>query len=156
MQLMLTDKEAQELIDLLKATVTSCNKHLNYGDKGSVSVESHDADMHPFKIEYMYALDDIHIQFYDCITNHTLVRINLDSRFHNNSDGKVRGHRVEIFSEEEFVAKADGFTHYKAFALPYQSFQDTNDFLTAMRELFSYANIQKGSNLNFVIGPNLL
>lgn len=157
--LALTDAQAHKLINLIKHTITRGTRILKDGDKGSVNIDSNpkkaSGKPHKFIMYYFYAKDNIHLQFQDAVTNLTLVRINLDSRFHNNSDGKVRGHRIEIFSSDEYYAKNDTFTHYKAFALPYDGVKDTDDFLVALEELFDYTNVIKHDNVNFSIDTSL-
>lgn len=133
-ELQLTDDQVQELIKCLKSVLGTYEKKLSNGDSGQFSLKSNNSSLENriFQVNYLYATDNIHINFMDAKTRHTLIRINLDSSFHNNSDGKVRGHRVEIFSEAEFKAKDDSFTYVKAYPLPFGTIKDTNDFLIAM------------------------
>ena len=97
----------------------------------------------------MYAINNIHLNFYDAVTNHTLVRINLDSKFHKNSDGVIWGNRVEIFSKDEFIAKNDGVTQIKAYSLPYKNFRNSNDFFDALEDIFNYTNVKDHRSITF-------
>lgn len=147
----LTDAEAYRLIGLLKKTVSKNKYVLTEGSKGKIRISGIlDGIEHQFVLYYMYAIDNIHLNFVDSSTGYTLVRINLDSSFHNNSDGKVRGHRVELFSEEEFRAKHDTYTHYKAYSLPHDSFKDCNDFFAALKEIFDYTNVKNRKSISFL------
>lgn len=156
-KLSLTDKQAQTLIHCLKNVLDSHSKTLHEGDRGNFELEYklNSSMARIFQVDYMYATDNIHINLMDQLTHLTLIRINLDSKFHNNSDGKVYGHRVEIFSQEEFYAKHDSFTHIKAFTLPYDKLKDTNDFTTAMKELLDYANTHKQNRIRLNISHDL-
>lgn len=119
MNLQLTDVEAKRLIKMLKDVLQAHEKTLHERDSGKFMLQSNQADgKRKFQVNYFYATDDIHLNLIDYKTKHTLVRINLDSRFHNNSNRKVYGHRIEIFSEQEFVKKNDGVTQVKAYKLP--------------------------------------
>jgi hypothetical protein len=147
----LTDADAYKLISILKKTISKNKYVLTEGSKGKIKISGVlDGVEHQFVLYYMYAIDNIHLNFSDASTRYTLVRINLDSGFHNNSDGKVRGHRVELFSEEEFRAKNDSFTHYKAYPLPYNSFKDCNDFFTALQLMFDYTNVKNHKSISFI------
>lgn len=163
-KLNLTDKEANMLIDMFKHLIDKHNIHLVDGSNGALKVESKNIDItgnhHKFKVDYMYSLDNIHIQLRDCNTDYTLVRINLDTSFHKNSDGNiVRGNRVEIFSEQEFKNKLkknrDTTTHVKAYPLPFKGINNTNDFLLAISDLFDYTNIEKPNAPLFTINGQL-
>lgn len=143
MKLLLNDRQARYLIKVLKDLVKPYIKTISeHGDTGSFMLISHN-QASQFKVDYFVATDNIHINMIDYKTRSTLVRINLDSSFHNNSDGKIRGHRVEIFSEQEFREKADGFTHVRAYPLPFDTIKDTDDFMSALTELLDYTNTQR-------------
>ncbi|TGD22826.1 hypothetical protein EGT49_07845 [Companilactobacillus suantsaicola] len=148
--LKLTDEEAQKLIDLLKLTLTKQKFILNEGLKGKIKIVGKlNGNDHYFFLSFMYAIDNIHLNFYDAVTNHTLVRINLDSKFHKNSDGVIRGNRVEIFSKDEFIAKNDGVTQIKAYSLPYKNFRNSNDFFDALEDIFNYTNVKDHRSITF-------
>ncbi|CAJ2231444.1 DUF6978 family protein [Companilactobacillus paralimentarius] len=148
--LKLTDAEAKRLISLLKITLTKQKFILNDGLRGKIKISGklNNKD-HYFFLNFMYAKDNIHLNFSDAVTNYTLVRINLDSRFHKNSDGKVYGNRVEIFSETEYLAKNDGSTQIKAYPLPYKDFRNSNDFFDALEDIFNYTNVKNHASITF-------
>ncbi|GEO63001.1 DUF6978 family protein [Companilactobacillus nantensis] len=147
----LTDADAYKLISIFKKTISKNKYVLTEGSKGKIKISGLlDGTERQFVLYYMYAIDNIHLNFSDASTRYTLVRINLDSSFHKNSDGKVYGHRVEIFSEEEYRAKNDTFTHYKAYPLPHNSFKDCDDFFTALQQMFDYTNVKNHSSISFI------
>ena len=160
-KLNLTDKEASQLITMFKHLMDKKKIQLHDGDKGILKIESDILDIntknhHKFKMDYMYAIDNIHIQLRDCTTDYTLVRLNLDQSFHKNSDGNyVRGNRIEIFSEKEFNEKlkrnGDARTHVRAYPLPYKNFRNTNDFVLAITDFFNYTKIKKPTTMLFTI-----
>lgn len=154
-KLQLDDIQAEKLIKCLKNVLKKHIKNLSKNDKGQFMLESNkDGIQRQYQVNYMYATDNTHINLMDLKTKLTLVRINLDSKFHNNSDGKVWGHRIEIFSEEEFYQKNDSFTHIKAYPLPYEDIKDTGDFLIALKELLDYTNTHKQNRLQITISTN--
>lgn len=156
MELLLSDEEAQYLIGIIKDIVPQQPYVLEKTAKGQISIEAKEIK-HEFILYYMFALDNIHLNFTDARTHHTLVRINLDQKFHKNSDGhKVRGNRVEIFSAEEFIKKGDGYTHYKAYPLPFETIRNTNDFFEAMDDILNYTHTNKGKGTIFVHNTTLL
>lgn len=147
-ELKLTDQEAQKLIDLIKHLIKNYSNHLNTltnEDRGTIKIKSKD-NKYTFSLDYIFALNNNHLNFRDNRTNYTLVRINLDDKFHKNSDGIVKGNRIEIFSETEYIAKNDGYTHYKAYPLPFGNVKNTDDFFEALLALFEYTHVDS-SNL---------
>lgn len=156
MELLLSDEEAQYLISIIKNIVPQQPHVLEKTARGQISIEAKEVK-HEFILYYMFALDNIHLNFADARTHHTLVRINLDQKFHKNSDGhKVRGNRVEIFSAEEFIKKGDGYTHYKAYPLPFETIRNTNDFFEAIDDILNYTHTNKGNKTIFVHNTTLL
>ena len=70
-----------------------------------------------------------------------MLRLNLNDGFHKNSNNeKIRGNRINIFLKNEFIQKADGVTHMKAYPLPYKIFEDSSDFV---KQLFTLLGIYK-------------
>ncbi|EHY97973.1 hypothetical protein SPAR2_0900 [Streptococcus pneumoniae GA02270] len=89
--------------------------------------------------------------------NYTLLRINLNNKFHKNANGeKVWGNRVNIFSEEEYYQKGDETTHYKAYPLPYEDILNTDDFLDMLDNLLDYTNVNNPENIAINIQEDLL
>ena len=151
MELELTDKEAQKFITIIKKILKKYNIDLSKKNYGTISIYS-ETIKREFVLNYMAKIGEVHLNFADAKTHLTLVRINLDNRFHKNSDGIVRGHRVEIFSEAEFSAKNDGRTQYKAYPLPYKSIKDTDSFYEALESILKYTNTNKNGMLSINTG----
>ncbi|CAM3085719.1 hypothetical protein SAMN04487792_1574 [Lactobacillus bombicola] len=148
MVLALTDKQAQDLINLAKVILKKCDINLDTSPVGKILISSK-SGKHKFNLYYRYKLNDIHLNFTDDKTKLTLVRINLDTKFHKNADKEIiRGNRVELFSEKEYNQKNDGFTYWKAYKLPYKSFKKTDDFSDALNSLLTYANVVKSNKVN--------
>ncbi|WP_052000088.1 DUF6978 family protein [Schleiferilactobacillus shenzhenensis] len=156
MEILLTDDEADRLIALFKSTFTQGTRVISEGTKGTIDIRAVGNPASRFQLQYMNGLNNIHLNFMDNRTKNTLVRINLDTKFHVNSDGKVSGHRVELFSAEEFEKKHDGVTQVKAYPLPYDGLRDCDNFLDALSELLAYTHTQKQNELRFVLAPSLL
>lgn len=148
MVLALTDKQAQDLINLAKVILKKCNINLDTSPVGKILISSKNG-RNKFNLDYRYKLNDIHLNFTDDKTKLTLVRINLDTKFHKNADRKIiRGNRVELFSVKEYNQKNDGFTQCKAYKLPYKNFNNTDDFSDALYSLLTYANVVKSNKVN--------
>lgn len=157
MDLSLTNEQANNLIKLLKKTITSVTRTLVDGDHGQIKIgEISETTSHQFILYYFYALDNIHLNFTDFETKLTLVRINLDSKFHKNANREyVRGNRVEIYDVAEFQLKDDGHTYYRAYKLPYDGIADTEDFIVALQELFKYTNLINHDSISLRIDTSL-
>jgi hypothetical protein len=151
MTLALTDKQAHQLINLAKIVIKKCKIDPEISPVGKISIGSKN-NKYKFNLDYTYKLNDIHLNFRDAKTNLTLVRINLDSKFHRNANNeKIEGNRVELFSTEEYDQKGDGFTQCKAYKLPYKNFNDTHNFGDALDNLLSYANVEKNNKIDLIL-----
>lgn len=140
-RLQLTDDEAQELIGMLKEILDKKRIDiLNLPCRGSLTINS-SINNKEFKLFYFININKINLQFMECEHNYTLIRVNLDDSFHRNANGeKIEGNRVNIFSEQEFIDKGDGQTHYKCYPLPFDKIQNNRDFITAFKDLMLYTN----------------
>ncbi|TXN99473.1 hypothetical protein FV119_14020 [Staphylococcus aureus] len=77
-----------------------------------------------------------------------MLRLNLNDGFHKNSNNeKIRGNRINIFSVKEFIQKADGVTHMKAYPLPYKIFEDSSDFVKQLFTLLEYTKTNHNDNI---------
>lgn len=155
-QLSLNQEQADRLIEMVKLLLDNYGINLKKQTQGSMELTDN-LEIHHFKLWYKYALGNCHItlSYIDCVPILTLVRINLDSRFHNNSDGRVWGNRIEIFNEQEFYDKADSFTHYKAYKLPYKGIRDTNKFVTIIKDFFRFTHIEGYTTFPFYLQEEL-
>lgn len=158
MELELTDLEARQLIEVFKNII---KKHSNVliqspASKGSIDITSF-ADKREFRLSYYFSINKTQINFMDVLTKYTLFRVNLDNNFHKNASGDIiRGNRINIFSEDEFHSKKDGFTHYRAYALPYEDIDNTSDFFEMLNQIFQFANINNQSLVSITENINLL
>lgn len=150
-QILLTDNEAQYLITILKQVLKKYKVDLKPGNKGVISLKSHD-DHYEFILDYYtpkHRDDKISIHIREKDTNTSLVRINIDpDGFHNNSDGVIRGNRILIFSSEEFYKKNDGFTHVRAYNLP-KDFTDPSDLEQVFLDFLRYTNVKPEGKIEF-------
>ncbi|MBS4762148.1 hypothetical protein KG089_05365 [Carnobacteriaceae bacterium zg-ZUI252] len=149
MELFLTDKEAERLIKMLKKAVEKYNIIIKLGDTGTLTFCGLGGEKNGiFKMHYKFTKNNKVFHFMECQYNYTLFRVNLNNAFHKNADGsKVFGNRINIFSEKEFYEKQDGHTHYKAFSLPYDTINNTDDFLDMFEQLITFASIIKNEDL---------
>ena len=142
MELLLTDDEANRLIKCIKMALKNYNKTLEYGDSGRIELVAIGGEQNgKFILTYKYEETNKVFQFMDDNTKHTLARINLNNSFHKNADGtKVKGNRINIFSAEEYHAKGDGSTHYKAYPLPFENIPNSSNFIEVFYELLNYTS----------------
>ncbi|MFW2627615.1 DUF6978 family protein, partial [Staphylococcus aureus] len=106
--------------------------------KGDINITSCNSEYF-FTLSYFLKPGKATINFRECRYNYSLLRLNLNDGFHKNSNNeKIRGNRINIFSEKEFIQKADGATHMKAYPLPYNIFDDSSDFVKQLFTLLEY------------------
>lgn len=155
-ELLMTDSEAERLINMIKTVIEPVSGVLEYGDEGSIQISNSD-ESYIFYLDYKYEKRKKVFNFRETkYNNYCLLRINLSDGFHRNSDGiKVTGNRINIFSEEEYYYKADGKTHMKAYKLPYKNIENTDDFLKALSDILDYTNTDE-ENINLMIQSELL
>lgn len=148
MELALTNEEANYLLNILKSIFKSHSINLEERPKDTIIIKAFGDNQREFRLSYFYTESKKQFNFLDYETKCILVRINLDNNFHKNANGeKIYGNRVNIFSEEEFIAKGDGHTHYKCYPLPYDSIEDTNDFFEMLDNVFEYTSTEKQGNI---------
>lgn len=157
MELYLTDKEAQKLLNILKVIFEKHNKTIKEDEHTSGDIKIQSTTGEKFILSYKYSLRSKVFNFREVRYNHTLFRINLNNNFHKNADGEiVRGNRINIFSEQEYIDKNDGYTHYKAFPLPYENIKNTDDFIIILDSILKFSNTDKNDNLSIQIQRNLI
>lgn len=154
-ELLLTDIEAKDLIKIIKAIANKHNRTLTNRSSGTIDlVGKHDTR---FILNYFYSTTSKVFHLRETQHNYTLLRINLNNKFHKNANGeKVWGNRVNIFSEEEYYKKGDETTHYKAYPLPYEDILNTDDFLDMLDNLLDYTNVNNPENIAINIQEDLL
>lgn len=140
-KLLLTDDEAENLINIIKEIVEDHNVVLVEKTTGKITIKSKLG--HLFTLHYRYTSDNKVFHFKENKYDYTLLRINLNESFHKNANGeKVYGNRINIFSEQEYYDKADGKTHYKCYPLPFENIKNSCDFLEILDNLFEHIHIE--------------
>lgn len=151
----MTDLEARRLITLLKSVVARHNKTLTERSNGEINLVG--SENRKFILNYFYSANSKVFHLREAEHNYTLVRINLNNKFHKNANGdKIWGNRINIFSEEEYYQKADETTHYRAYPLPYESISNSDDFLIILTELLDFTNTQQTDRISINIQEDLL
>lgn len=103
-ELLLTDSEAKSLIKIIKAIATKHNRTLTNRSSGTIDLVGQNNTR--FILNYFYSTTSKVFHLRETQHNYTLLRINLNNKFHKNANGeKVWGNRVNIFSEEEYYQK---------------------------------------------------
>ena len=159
MELLLSDEEANRLINMLKQTLKKYNIQLKEYDKGEILLHGFGGVKNgEFRLIYKLSPQNKVINFIECKYNYCLFRININNNFHKNADGtRIQGNRINIFSKEEFASKRDGKTYMKAFPLPFEdTIRNTSDFLELFEDVVKFANIDKNNDLNISIQDSLL
>ncbi|HAY0824337.1 TPA: hypothetical protein JZY87_002819, partial [Staphylococcus aureus] len=129
MHLKLNDEDLNYLVNISKEILEQYNIKLDETCKGDINITSCNSEYF-FTLSYFLKPGKATINFRECRYNYSLLRLNLNDGFHKNSNNeKIRGNRINIFSENEFIQKADGATHMKAYPLPYNIFDDSSDFV---------------------------
>lgn len=142
--LRLSDQKAKELIKILKRILKSSTIDFSKSPKGSIKINS--INNREFILHYNMSVNIIgkySIHLMDQVTKYTLVRLNVcdDSTFHKNANGeRIYGTRVNIFSEDEYFAKGDGYTHYKAYSIPHEELSVHPSFSSTLDSFLEYTN----------------
>ncbi len=156
MPLQLSDSEVNLLITFSKSLIETCNINLSPVMNGEIMIEAINNPDEKFKLDYFVRPDKVTLNFRECNYNYCIIRLNLNDGFHKNSNGtKVRGNRINLFSEEEFSLKNDGSTYMKAYSLPYSQFEDIRDFEVQLMKLLEYTTTDYHAKLN-ITGTTLL
>lgn len=140
-ELILNQEQAHNLIILTKCFLKRYAANLTNGTNGLINIIA-DNSQRRFKLFYHYEEGNYHLNFMDCDSGLNLIRINLNNSFHKNADGQyIRGNRVNLFCEEEYLQRNDG-QYMRAYKLPYKSLKNPHNFLEAMSELLKYTNVK--------------
>jgi hypothetical protein len=154
-ELQLTQSQADEMTKWIKHFLKRYSAVLFENASGKIQLQA--ANGHTFQLCYLFADGNNHLQFMDLRTKLTLARVNLNDSFHKNADGSIiRGNRINVFSADEYYAKADGITHTRCFALPYAGIQDSDDFFQVLHDLLDYERVSNPSQLNLRVDIPLL
>ncbi len=147
MHLKLNDEDLNYLVNLSKEILEQYNIKLDETCKGDINITSCNSEYF-FTLSYFLKPGKATINFRECRYNYSLLRLNLNDGFHKNSNNeKIRGNRINIFSEKEFIQKADGATHMKAYPLPYNIFDDSSDFVKQLFTFLHYTNTNPNDNI---------
>lgn len=147
MHLKLNDEDLNYLVNISKEILEQYNIKLDETCKGDINITSCNSEYF-FTLSYFLQPGKATINFRECRYNYSLLRLNLNDGFHKNSNNeKIRGNRINIFSENEFIQKADGATHMKAYPLPYNIFDDSSDFVKQLFTLLEYTKTNHNDNI---------
>ncbi|EUZ74632.1 hypothetical protein O555_02229 [Staphylococcus aureus M0483] len=147
MHLKLNDEDLNYLVNISKEILEQYNIKLDETCKGDINITSCNSEYF-FTLSYFLKPGKATINFRECCYNYSLLRLNLNDGFHKNSNNeKIRGNRINIFSENEFIQKADGATHMKAYPLPYNIFDDSSDFVKQLFTLLEYTKTNHNDNI---------
>lgn len=128
----------------MKSILKKHNINFQNNPSGSIRIET--IDKRKLTLHYNISKNvegkySIHLM--DNYTKHTLLRLNVnnDHTFHKNASGeRIYGNRVLIFSSEEYYLKNDGYTHYRAYNLPYGTLDVDDSFKKTLDNFLSYTN----------------
>lgn len=157
MTLLLTNEEADQLIKIIKSIIEKHIGVIKYPSEGKIDIRSFEDDQREFQLIYRFMHEEyIVYQFHDVRTGHSLLRINLNKGFHKNADGeKIKGHRINLFSEEEYYLKNDQKTHMRAFPLPNDQFKNIENPIQLLYDILNYVNVQNSRMVTLSIQSDL-
>ncbi|WP_228451360.1 DUF6978 family protein [Staphylococcus haemolyticus] len=136
----LTDADVNTLINLSKEVLKQHNIKLTERAKGDIKISSTTSD-EQFILNYFVRPGSVTLNFRETRYNLCLIRLNLNDRFHKNSDNtRVHGNRINIYSQKEFSLKADHSSYMVAHKLPYKCFEDSRNFMNQLFTLLKYTN----------------
>lgn len=154
-ELLLTDQQAKDLIEIIKTIAKQHNVTLSSKSSGEIDIVGERNTR--FILNYFYSENNEVFNFRETDHNYTLIRINLNNKFHKNADGeKIYGNRINIFSEEEYFQKADDITHCRTYPLPFFGISNSDDFLKIISELFICINVNNPNNASIKIQEDLV
>ncbi|HDJ3073354.1 DUF6978 family protein [Staphylococcus aureus] len=147
MKLKLNDEDFNSLLNLSKEILEQYNIKLDDTCKGDINITSSNSE-YEFILSYFLKPGKATLNFRECRYNYSLLRINLNDGFHKNSNNvKIRGNRINIFSEKEFKEKVDGTTYMVAHHLPYNIFEDSSDFVKQLFTMLEYTKTSHNDNI---------
>lgn len=136
----LTDADVNKLISLTKEVLKEYDIKLTDRAKGDIKIYSTTRDEH-FILNYFVRPGSATLNFRETRYNLCLIRLNLNDRFHKNSDNtRIHGNRINIYSQKEFSLKADHSSYMVAHKLPYKGFEDSRNFMNQLFALLKYTN----------------
>lgn len=136
----LTDADVNTLVNLSKEVLKQHNIKLTERAKGDIKISSTTRDEH-FILNYFVRPGSATLNFRETRYNLCLIRLNLNDRFHKNSDNtRIHGNRINIYSQKEFSLKADHSSYMVAHKLPYKGFEDSRNFMNQLFTLLKYTN----------------
>lgn len=105
MHLKLNDEDLNNLVNLSKEILEQYNIKLDETCKGDINITSCNSEYF-FTLSYFLKPGKATINFRECRYNYSLLRLNLNDGFHKNSNNeKIRGNRINIFSEKNLYKK---------------------------------------------------
>lgn len=147
MHLKLNDEDFYYLLNLSKEILEQYNIKLDDTCKGDINIMSSNTE-YCFILSYFLKPGKATLNFRECRYNHCLLRINLNDGFHKNSNNvKIKGNRINIFSEKEFKEKDDGKTYMVVYPSPYKLFEDSSDFIKQLFTLLKYTKTNHNDNI---------
>lgn len=151
MSLLLSEEKAMELIYAIKHIIKEHRIDVNSSNSGTINLKTFgDREL---AIDYNISLNvpgKYSINLRDCKTPYTLLRLNIcdDKNFHKNANGeRIYGNRISIFSSDEFKEKNDGYTHCRAYKMPYDTLIVHPSFHEMLEAFLEYTKTYKNDKL---------
>lgn len=153
-ELLIDDNQANELIKLMKRVLEKHNKTLLNNARGEIVLIGDNQEK--FILNYFYSHHSKVIHLREGKNNYTLLRINLNNKFHKNANREIiQGNRINVFSEEEYYEKGDGKTHYKCYPLPFDTISNSDDFMQVFKQLLDFTKVKNPQRVDFNIQDTL-
>nr|WP_241654753.1 DUF3387 domain-containing protein [Sporolactobacillus shoreae] len=143
----ITDIQAEKLIKMLKLVLKRYLVKLDLGAAGEINLCD---ELNKYRFTIYYEVSNkvpskMHIHIREKTIGVNLFRVNMDPNgFHKNSSGEIiKGNRIMKYSMNEWYAKDDGVTYFKAYPLPVEAFPIIDSLVAIFKSFLSYTNEQR-------------
>lgn len=138
----LTQEQANKLLFELKKLIQKYDLKISGNSTNKVELITKNKNKLIMTCTYRNRMN-MHINIHDDSTGISLIRMNLDSKFHKNWNGEiVRNYRINIFDLSEYHPEQGHFSYMKAYKLPYKELNKPTDFISAIIEILNFTNTE--------------
>lgn len=136
----LTQEQANQLLFELKVLAEKYDLKISANSINKLELNTKNKDKLVMTCTYRTKMN-MHINIHEKSTGISLIRLNLDNKFHKNLNGEIiRNYRVNIFDLSEYCPKKGHFAYMKAYKLPYKKLNRPTNFVFAIMEVLNFTN----------------
>lgn len=146
-QILLTQKQAETLLFELKALAKKYKLEISRNTINKLKLKTKNNRNLVLTCTYRNSYNS-HLNIHDSISGLSLIRINMDNKFHKNLDGEiVRGNRINLYDEKEYKPEQGHFSYMRAYKLPYLQFEENLSYQEAIQKLLAFTNAEYENKL---------